>query len=148
MANCVHLVQDLTGNHFYHVLNWLNLQFKIKMKQITFYFFKSNEQSKRYLVEKYPNNWFIIVDYKTSTNDLCKYEMILNLNSTINRILFEICDKSFTKHFTMSRGHERINDNDCFMHYKYEYVTNFELDDFVFPRYYNTNCFALNAFMR
>ena len=56
MANCVHLVQDLTGNRFYHLLNWLNLQFKIKMKQITFYFFKSNEQSKRYLVEKYPNN--------------------------------------------------------------------------------------------
>ena len=151
IANCVHLVRDLEGNRFKNLLNWLELQFKIEMKQITLYFFKPNEQVKKYLVEKYPNKRVIIVDYKTSKNDICKYEMSLNLNSTINRVLFDICEKSFNKHFTMSRGyvlygHERINDNDCFMHYKYEYeyVTNFDFDDLVFPRYYNTNDFALN----
>ena len=48
---------------------------------------------------------------------------------------------AFNSHFNMSIGytsnaHERMNTNDCYMHYRYEYeyVTNYDFDELIFPR--------------
>ena len=151
IANCVHLVRGLKSNRLDRLLNWLQLQFQTGMKQITFYFFEPNEEAKRIIRELYSHDQVVIIDYQTKKSQVCKYEKNLNLNSSLNRNLYDMCEKSFNKHFTMNRGytsnaHERLNTNDCYMHYKYEYeyVTNFDFDDFIFPRYYNTRYVPLN----
>jgi hypothetical protein len=147
VANCVHLVRGLKSIKMNRLLNWLELQFSIGYKHITFYFFEPNEDAKRAIEEIYPTDKVIIIDYHTDIKQVCKYEIqkLRNYpNSTLFKNLHDICVKSYAKHFSMSKGytsnaHERMNTNDCYMHYKYEYeyVTNYDFDEFIFPRKYN-----------
>jgi hypothetical protein len=154
IANCVHLVRDLNSNRLTRVLNWLEIQFSISIKQIKFYIFEPNAEAKRLIYSKYSSEQVIFVDYETNKNQICKQEiemMKLNPNNYYSKYLFGICEQSFNKHFNMSKdytlnAHERINTNDCYMHYRneYEYVTNFDFDELFFPREYETR-FGMNG---
>jgi hypothetical protein len=153
VANCVHLVRGLDTNKIKRIKNWLEIQFAIGYKHITFYFFEPNEDAKRAIKEIYPKDKVIIIDYQTDIKQICKYEIqkLENYpNSTLFKNLHDICIKSYAKHFTMSKGytsnaHERMNTNDCYMHYKYEYeyVTNYDFDEIIYPREFSTTAVSI-----
>ena len=149
IANCVHLVRNLKADRLERLLKWLEIQFSIGMKHITFYFFEPNELAKRLIEEKYSSDKVVIVDYQTSKSQVCKSELEMiklhSPNSKQYKHLYEVCENSFEKHFNMSKGytmnaHERLNTNDCYMHYRneYEFVTNMDFDELFFPRQHET----------
>ena len=134
-------------------MNWLEIQFELGIEQITLYFYESNEEAKALIRKNYSTDRVVIIDYKTKIPDVCKYEieMLKSSESALHKHLYQICLNSFDKHFNMTKGytlnaHERLNTNDCYMHYRYEYeyVTNFDFDEIFFPREFSTKDFPLN----
>lgn len=149
VVNCVHFTRDLYDDRLKRLFNWLEIQKRIGVKNIKFYFYELNENAKNEIMNRHEASFVQVIDYKTNISDVCKYEIESTsspggVKSKVHDKMLEICKHAYNKHFTMSRGyttnaHERLNTNDCFMHYKYEYeyVTTNDFDEIIFPRDYN-----------
>jgi hypothetical protein len=138
IAHCVHLVHNLDENRLKNLIEWIFIQRKLNIAKISLYF--QNVKNLNYVTEKIreANNdegFVNIIDYKSKFEDFCQ------INSSINKPIMslteESCKESFGIHFSkVKQKHEKINTNDCYLNYKYEYeyVSNYDFDEFIFPR--------------
>jgi hypothetical protein len=138
IAHCVHLVHNLDENRLKNLIEWIFIQRKLNIAKISLYF--QNVKNLNNVTEKIreANNdesFVKIIDYKNKFEDFCQ------INSSINKpnmsLTEESCKESFGIHFSkVKQKHEKINTNDCYLNYKYEYeyVSNYDFDEFIFPR--------------
>ena len=126
------------------LLNWIEIQKNIGIKEMRFYVLNATDDTIKTIKEKYSEDFIKIVIHHTSFENVCQKE-IKRLEKNPNSLLFKkqynACEKAFRLHFDLSDNlafntHERINTNDCFYHFKYqyEYVTNYDFDEVILPR--------------
>jgi hypothetical protein len=147
IGHCVHLIRDLNQNRSKRLLNWTKMQKKIGIKEIRLYIFNVTGDVVSSIRENNSNDFIKIIYHHTKFEDVCKKE-IKRLNSNPSSIFFRkqhmICENAFKIYFNfndemISNAHERINTNDCFFNYKYEYeyVSNYDFDEIILPRNMN-----------
>jgi hypothetical protein len=141
VANCVHMVNINDDQKFNRLLNWIQIQKKLKFGIIVLYIFRLNEDYVKKLVNEFGTQYVRLVHYKTKYEDICQ-----SLFKQEEQSNHAICKKAYDYYFNMSNdliynSHERMCSNDCFMHLKYEYefTTNYDFDEFIFPRVYKPN---------
>ena len=155
VANCVHMVNNIDDVRLKRFFDWIEIQRRIGYSKLKFFFFNVTRESrlkiKSFLQEYSKYDLIEIVDYKTSLEDLCYWSLNLlknDPNSEFYLFLYNNCLKSYRKHFYdirienfgMYNSHERICSNDCLMKFKhvYEFVSNYDFDEIIFPRQIET----------
>jgi hypothetical protein len=127
--------------------DWIDIMNKIKYAKIKLYLYNVDNSSKNVINElqkKYSKGFIELINYDTSFEKLCQYS-IRKLNETpdskMYQFLYTNCKTSFDKHFRMSdlmvyNSHERMISNECLQSFRYEYefVTNYDFDEIIFPR--------------
>ena len=144
VASCVHMLRNLTEERVHYILDWLNIQKNIGVAKVRIYLMETNELLLQNIETNY-KHLVEIVDYKTELPELCHLQLknkIQNPNSDLLAKLYDNCVSSFEKHFNMtdmmvSNSHERLQSNDCFLKFKYnyEFVVNYDIDEFILPRH-------------
>jgi hypothetical protein len=155
VANCVHMlarIDDATS--FNKVNDWLSLQREIGFAKIKLYLFNIDEIYVQKLRLNYGNEFIDLKKHSTSIEDVCNWQIKLlseDGKNSIKRFLYENCQRAYKLHFKMSdtfvyNSHERLNTNDCYMRFRhqYEYVTNYDIDEIIFPRLLPTHQLNLN----
>ena len=129
------MIYDLNETRLQNLLEWLFLQRKFNFAKIRLYFHKINNDVNKVIAkirqEKFDESFVEIIQYKSELKDFCQ---TTNKNLTMD----EMCKKSYNTHFSKVRQkHEKINTNDCYLSlkYVYEYVSNYDFDEFIFPRH-------------
>ena len=155
VVNCVHMVTNLEKNErLKKVSDWIDIMNKIKYAKIKLYLYNVDNTSKNVLNElqkKYSKGFIELINYDTSFEKLCQYS-VRKLNETpdskMYQFLYSNCQNSFDKHFRMSdlmvyNSHERMISNECLQSFRYEYefVTNCDFDELIFPRIQDSESF-------
>lgn len=136
IVNCVHMVRDLNEHKFQKLQNWISIQKEIGFNQIKIYTHYISQEILNILKNKF-KDFLQIIEYKTKYEDICGQDLDNFKKYYCNKsmeIFFEISDDSI---FNI---HERMSSNDCLMNYKhkYQYVSNYDFDEFIFPRQLDT----------
>jgi hypothetical protein len=141
IAHCVHLVRDLDENRLKNLIEWIFIQRKLNMAKISLYFqsvINKNDVIEKIRKANNDESFVKIIDYKTNFGDFCKFPVQSSFKNRLNMSLIEkSCKESYDIHFSkVPQKHEKINTNDCYLNYKYEYeyVSNYDFDEFIFPR--------------
>ena len=156
VASCVHMLRNITEKRVDYILDWIKIQKNIGVAKIRIYLMEKNELLLRKIGMSY-KSLVDIINYKTEMSELCQVQLknkIQNPNSSLFARLYDNCVSSFEKHFNLTdimvlNSHERLQSNDCFLKFKhnYEYVVNYDIDEFILPRRLgnysnNSSCFA------
>ncbi len=145
------MLNNVDETRYSKIQNWLELQRTIGFEKIRFYCFNVS-QKYRDLLEKSSNSFVEIVNYNTSVEYVCEWpQMLLNSDpsSKLYQFLHINCLQAYQRHFfkitrsSVYNSHERLNTNDCLLKFKYEYeyVSNYDIDEIIFPRLFGTNYF-------
>ena len=148
VASCVHMLRNISEQRVNYTMDWIRIQKSIGIAKIKIYSLEKNEL----LLKQIENNYkdlVEVIDYNTKLDDICHLELknkIRNANSNLYSKLYENCQSAFAKHFLMSdtmvsNSHERLQSNDCFLKFKhnYEFVVNYDIDEFILPRQIGLN---------
>ena len=158
VASCVHMLRNLDETRVKHTLDWIRIQKTIGIAKIRIYLMEKNQLLLQQVKANY-QNFVEIVEYKTQFSELCHMQIEnknQNLNSSLFNQFYEDCESAFVKHFNMSdemvsNSHERLQSNDCLLKFKYnyEFVVNYDIDEFILPRQMSSpshiNCNNSNA---
>lgn len=144
VAHCVHMLRNVNGDRVERLFNWLDMQFRIGISEISLYIHNVDIEILNLIKQNYEGDKVKLKYHKTDFNNVCKSEIRLynkDSKSVLYKFMHDYCLKAYNTHFNLSNdlvsnAHERINTNDCFLNYKYqyEYVTNYDFDEIIFPR--------------
>ena len=140
ISHCVHLIYNLDETRLQNLIEWISIQRQLNIAKIRLYFHKVSDPiyAIRKIREANNDEKFVeVIYYKNELKDFCQIKT--NFRNS-NQFSSDNCDKSFKIHFSKStQKHEKINTNDCYLNYKYEYeyVSNYDFDEFIFPRSYH-----------
>ena len=144
VGHCVHLVRDLNEARTKKILNWINMQREIGIEEIRLYIFNVTNDVISIIQNYYTSNFVKIIYHGTKLDEVCKKELErykANPESVLFKKIYNNCSKLHEIQFDTSNdlilnAHERINTNDCFYNFKYEYeyVTNYDFDEIILPR--------------
>jgi hypothetical protein len=156
VAHCVHLLRNVEGSRSKRLFDWIEMQKRIGISEISLYTYNVSNEVVDRLNKKYSNGYVKIVKYLTKYEDVCRIPVLnfeKNRESAIHENLLNICKNAYSYHFDMSddlvmNTHERINTNDCFFNYKYDYkyVTTYDIDELILPRHYKLDYHNDNEF--
>jgi hypothetical protein len=149
-ANCVHLVDISDRNLLNNLIEWIDIQKSIKYDRVFLYIFRMNEEYIDELVKKYGNDGFAqLVMYKIKQEEICKAYKDAHrmLNNSFTEHNLKKCNHFFNTQLGssgMRHLHEKLCTNTCYMNIKneYEFVSNFDFDEFVFPRFKKTSDYS------
>ena len=143
VAHCVHMLRHLNEKRFAHLIDWIRIQKSIGIAQIKIYLIEWNEELDRTVQAKF-KDLVQVIDYKIDLTSICKLEINnknFYKNSQLYQQLYANCEAAFNKHFNMaidivSNKHEQFQSNDCLLKFKYDYefVSNYDIDEVIFPR--------------
>ena len=129
------------------MINWIQFQKEIVYDKVVFYFLNETETFKNFLNKKF-GSFIQIIDHQTSASQVCGWHQKLTEISPNNAFVQSIlgyCLRSLVVNFDlkdeyMKNSHERLCSNDCLMKskFEFEYLTNYDFDEFIFPRLFNT----------
>jgi hypothetical protein len=150
IAHCLHYVRYLNENRgLERMLNWLEIQKNLGMDKIKAYFYRVDKNSYQTIRSAYGTDFLEIIDFKLHFVYLCQFQLYrLNrdVESSINSYLAKLCKKTFEvyfkkKDFALQTTMELFTTNDCFISYKYayDYVSNYDFDELIFPRKHDRN---------
>lgn len=148
IANCVHMVNNLDQHKLQKLNNWLKIQKEIGFNKIKLYFHLVPKNITEKLLNDH-KDFIQIVEHKTNFSHVCQWHFRKYKEQPWSRDYNETyayCRKSFRKYFEVDdyfikNTHERVCTNDCLMNFKYayEYVSNYDFDEFIFPRNFKKN---------
>ena len=152
VAHCVHTVYVLHERKVNQLKNWLKIQKSIGIDRVKFYFTSVDNSTKMELMQEF-GNYIDIVDYRLDFEFICKYPLSLIRLSDVDEetlvYLYNNCVNFFTEYFDGSEFHllnanEVICTNDCLLGFKYQYefTTNYDIDEVIFPRKFNSNDYS------
>ena len=143
VAHCVHMLRHLNEKRFTHLIDWIRIQKSIGIAHIKIYLIEWNEQLRRTVAAKF-KDLVQVIDYKIDLTSICQLEINnknFYKNSRLYQQLYANCEAAYYKHFNMSidivsNKHEQFQSNDCLLKFKYEYefVSNYDIDEVIFPR--------------
>ncbi|RNA26800.1 hypothetical protein BpHYR1_000760 [Brachionus plicatilis] len=147
IVNCVHTVSILDAKKEKNMVNWIQFQQKIGYDKVVMYFMDVSANFSNFLVKKF-GSFVQIIDHETSESRVCGWHrkmLSINPSNLFSQALMEHCLRSIKVNFGIEdqyvkNSHERLCTNDCLMKskFEYEYLTNFDFDEFIFPRMYHT----------
>lgn len=132
----------------------MNSECKYFFGKIKLYFARVKESVKFAFNQEF-RDYIEIIDYKLNFKSICKFS--LNLKKKYENVeslgtieyLYQNCMNFYNRYFNGSNyfifnTHEKICTNDCLIDfkYKYEFTTNYDIDEVIFPRKYKTNDFS------
>ncbi|CAF0873801.1 unnamed protein product [Brachionus calyciflorus] len=150
IINCVHMIRNLDDLKFKKLLNWINIQKQIGYEKVKLYFNDVSKENTTF-ISKHFKNFVEIIDYDLKNKDICKFykeQLILNPQDSSLSILKSHCERmkdlffnDFQKDYSVFNLHERMCTNNCLLEskYDYEYLSNYDFDEFILPRYFTTN---------
>ena len=126
------------------IYNWVQLHKDFKAAELVMYD-GSHDKSLRNLLSKSFQKPFVdIYDYKIGQNEICQNKIILSYKDKFPNIYEKYKNTCFqTFQNTIARGydgnHNHLSANDCYikLNYKYEFVTLYDLDELIIPRFYD-----------
>ena len=150
MINCVHMTRcsEECSEYQKKVNSWSEILYKIGYDKIQLYVIQANQTFKDDLIKNDKYSLIELVDYKLSNEDLCKWHKseFDKKQNQLNKMLYLNCVNSVKSIFTITSDwwfglHEKINTNACYLQHKYnyEFLTNLDLDEIIFPRLYDLN---------
>jgi len=144
IAQCVHFMYGLNEKRIQNLVEWIFIQRKLNIAKIRLYF--NDVPDSDYVINKIreANNdktFVEIIQYRNKLQEFCRIKdnTPKELSDTS---IDEDCKKIFNTTFSLSnQKHEKINTNDCYLNFKYEYeyTSNYDIDEFVFPRLVQTS---------
>lgn len=147
IVNCVHTVNNLDDIKRKKLINWIQFQQEIVYEKIVIYFLNETDDFKNFLNKKF-GTFVQIIDHQTSLSQVCGWHQKLaaiNPNNLFAQSILANCQRSFTVNFYLNdryikNSHERLCSNDCLMKskFEFEYLTNYDFDEIIFPRVHNT----------
>lgn len=143
VGHCVHTVSDLNPKRLRRMQDWLRIQKLIGIDKVRLYMTDTNEQNELALKEEF-KEFVEIVDYRLDFEIICKFAIKMREKS---EYLFKNCldfHKVFfnhTKDYGVYESHGKVATNDCLLNFKYQYQfgTNYDFDEFIFPRHLDSN---------
>lgn len=144
---CVHYTYAVPPQ----LINWFDFHLQFGVSEIMIYDGTQNRQLTKVLENNYGryDSRIRIIPYYTEFDDLCSEDILFKqfenvLPADLKDSLSQLCavfylelfrDRKYTK-----GGHEKITANDCFsvLSRKYEFIGYYDLDEFVFPRSFNS----------
>lgn len=143
VAHCVHMMFDLDGVRQKRLFNWHDVQQRLGVDRYRFYFFRVNETSERAIKERLGDR-VEIFHTQLGRPFICRHYIAYSERhplSNLAKYLLDNCDALFKSYFDWSRDgvfniHEKVCTNDCLLTFKwqYEFTTNYDFDEFIFPR--------------
>lgn len=140
------MVNNLDDRKFNKLSLWLNIHQNVGFAKIQLYLSNIDKFYQKELETEF-GTFLKIVEYKTSYLEICEwqikkanqfnnsyfYKSLLNYCKYSHQIYFEISDEY------VKNAHERICTNDCLLKskFEFEYLSNYDFDEFIFPRHYN-----------
>ena len=146
VAHCVHMLRNLDERRTKRLVNWIEQQKAIGISKISIYMYDVSNELVDLLEKRYESSFLKLIKHPVKYEEVCKHQIMnakMYPESSIYKNLLNICKNAHNYHFEMtnnlvSNTHERINTNDCFFNYKYDfkYVTTYDFDEIIFPRQY------------
>ena len=144
VAHCVHMLRNLDERRRKRLINWIEQQKAIGISEIRIYMYDVSNELVDLLESSYQKRYLKLIKHPIKYEEVCKHQIMnaeMYPESSIYKNLLNNCKNAHSYHFEMSddlvfNTHERINTNDCFFSYKYEYkyVTTYDFDEIIFPR--------------
>lgn len=148
VVHCVHMVRNLNEVRRKRMRNWLEIQKQIGIDRVRLYFARVDKTIETSLKDEF-KDFIDIVPYRLEYENICKFSIQLKNNEKDREIINYIVDNClqfYRVYFNESKvfminHHEKICTNDCLLNFKYEYefATNYDFDEFIFPRKFPTN---------
>jgi hypothetical protein len=140
VVNCVHTVRNVNNKLYDHMRTWLKINQAIGMSQVKM----CTVEYKSSFITKLQKEFLGFVqvnEFELSLEVICK---------NFKHLSPRICQPSgegsnrikSTSHFGRANNfHEKICTNECLMNYRYsyEYLSNYDVDEVIFPRNFQTN---------
>lgn len=147
VANCVHFVYSIDKPKLRKMRDWIRIQRELGQHKIKFYFWLVPQAIKNEVL-KGNENFVEIIDFPTNYSQVCAWQIRKveqYPNSPEYKLILENCKRSIEKFFDVNdimgqRTLKEVCSNDCLFNFRYlyEYVTNYDFDEFILPRYLNT----------
>ena len=105
VAHCVHLLRNVEGSRSKRLFDWIEMQKRIGISEISLYTYNVSNEVVDRLNKKYSNGYVKIVKYLTKYEDVCKIPVLnfeKNPESAIHENLLNICKNAYSYHFDMS----------------------------------------------
>jgi hypothetical protein len=139
IAHCVHFMYGLNEKRIQNLVEWIFIQRQLNIAKIRLYF--NDVPNSDYVIKKIreANNdetFVEIIHYRNKLKEFCHIKDNITKELS-NTSIDEDCKKIFNTIFSLAnQKHEKINTNDCYLNFKYEYeyTSNYDIDEFVFPR--------------
>jgi hypothetical protein len=148
IVHCLYFVSIQNRETLNRLINWIELQKSIGFKKIRIYLFKILKRYENELRSLNKKENFILefVNYDINPNQLCLWiiEKVKKYpSSKIYNFLLKNCMNAYNEHFNLTftqnlkQNHKDLHLNDCFMRFKYayEYLTAYDFDELIFPRW-------------
>ena len=153
IVNCVHRVKNLNETLVSRLIIWLKIMVKLGYSKVVLYNNYISSINRKRIVDSFP--LFVeFVDYKTDLKDCCHVAR-KKLESEPQNYFFHqekihcvsnyhiFLDKYNESKALVDQAVNRLGSNDCLMHNKFEfnYLTNFDFDEFILPRKFLTHLY-------
>jgi hypothetical protein len=144
VSSCVHYTYNIPSN----LKNWIDMHLEIGIAEILFYDGTQNRTLTKYIRKMYPDkeDRIKIKPYGITTADEFCDESRLpksqypKLQILVKKYCLNFYKVEFEDPKHRFKGkHEQLTVNDCLTHFrkKHEYITYYDLDEFIFPRTLN-----------
>ena len=143
--NCVHTLRGLDQKTYANILNWIEINKWMGVAKVRLYALDYDQSANLREIELKFSDFVEIVAHEVNITKIC-----FNLHGQRGVFRpYEECMKKFAEYFKLTGKnrlnvlglHEKLCTNDCFIHNKhvYQYLTNYDVDEFILPRRFQTN---------
>ena len=151
LANCVHTMRDLNNISIKRLSDWVKIQKEFGFSKLRLYFLNEAEMKHPVIQNLTIDNFVELVAYKTSLAENCDWMLDYLKKDEQNKFWnysYQMCEDLVDIFFQLNKRftiHERMNDNDCYLkfRYTYEFVTNYDFDEIILPRDMQINDYSL-----
>jgi hypothetical protein len=147
-VNCVHTLRDVnTDIKYKHLKNWLRINQLMGVGRIRLCIMTGDKSSEPYenrlkdLVKLFGKDFIDVVEYESNPRRLC--DKLKNSTNKLSDSWRDLCVQTIENDFSHIGTHENTCDMECLHNYKhaYQYMTNYDVDEFIFPRRFSKNHF-------
>jgi hypothetical protein len=133
ILNCVHTLSIDNNARYHNILNWIQINKAMGVGKIQFCSIDYNSSYNPKLEKKF-ESFVEVIYHEINLTRICA-----NLNDTDPSCMTTFV-RAYNDFYQLHGWYDKVCTNDCFLNYKYvyKYVSNYDIDDLIFPRKYST----------